>query len=185
MTPTLAVLPAIGRLHARLHGDAPEEAAAAAREVGTAGRPVVATSSCLLGIRCRYNGGDQLLSAIVARAASCALLPLCPEVLAGLGVPRAPASFDGDGDGAAALAGTVRLRDANGRDVTRAFIDGARRADELMRLAGASAAWLKERSPSCGVNQVHCGDTLINGRGVFAALVATRGIPLQSDEDLA
>jgi uncharacterized protein YbbK (DUF523 family) len=53
-----------------------------------------------------------------------------------------------------------------------------------MRLAGAAAAWLKERSPSCGVARVHRGDALVPGRGVFAALLAARGIRLQSDEDL-
>jgi uncharacterized protein YbbK (DUF523 family) len=172
-------------LHARLHGDDRAIAEAAARAMATTGRPVVVVSACMVGVRCRYDGRDQLLPSLDARAADCALLPLCPEVLGGLGVPRPAASFDGEGDGAAVLAGTARLRDVNGRDVTGAFVDGARRADELMRLAGATSAWLKERSPSCGVKQVHRGGALVSGRGVFAALVAARGIRLQSDEDLA
>ena len=199
MMPDQAARPGMALLHARLHAADPDAAASAAREVAAGGRPVVAASSGLRGIRCRYDGGDQLLPSLAARAAGCGLLPLCPEVLGGLGVPRPPASFDGDGGGAAVLAawgpdglgpagpiaGGARLRDASGRDVTQAFIDGARRADELMRAAGATAAWLKERSPSCGVRQVYRGATLVPGRGVFAALVATRGIPLQSDEELA
>jgi uncharacterized protein YbbK (DUF523 family) len=139
----------------------------------------------MVGVRCRYDGGDQLRPSLDARAADCSLLPLCPEVLGGLGVPRPPASFEGDGGGAAVLAGSARLRDANGRDVTAAFVAGARRADYLARLAGAGAAWLKERSPSCGVRQVHAADGLVTGRGVFAELLAARGIRLQSDEDLA
>jgi uncharacterized protein YbbK (DUF523 family) len=171
-------------LHARLHGDDPADAEAAARKVAAAGRPVVVVSACLVGVRCRYDGSDQLLPSLDARAADCALLPLCPEVLAGLGVPRPPTSFVADGGGAAVLAGTAHLRDGHGRDVTRAFVDGARRADHLMQLAGATAAWLKERSPACGVRRVYRGDTLVDGQGVFAALVATRGIPLQSDEEL-
>jgi uncharacterized protein YbbK (DUF523 family) len=176
--------PEIEALHVRLHGDA-AAADAAAREVAASGRPVVGVSSCLLGVRCRYDGGDQRAPALGARVSGCALLPLCPEVLGGLGVPRPPAAFDGEGGGDGALAGVTRLRDAHGRDVTRAFVDGARRADGLMRLAGAAAAWLKERSPSCGVARVHRGDALVPGRGVFAALLAARGIRLQSDEDLA
>jgi uncharacterized protein YbbK (DUF523 family) len=172
-------------LHARLHGDDPAHAEAAARHVAAAGKPVAVVSACLIGIRCRYDGGDQLLPSLDARTGGCALLPLCPEVLGGLGVPRPAASFEGDGDGAAVLAGTARLRDAHGRDVTGAFVDGARRADELARLAGATTAWLKERSPSCGTRLVHRGEEVVTGRGVFAELLAARGIRLQSDEDRA
>jgi uncharacterized protein YbbK (DUF523 family) len=171
-------------LHALLHGDNRAGAEAAARKMAATGRPVVVVSACLVGVRCRYDGKDQLLPSLDALAADCALLPLCPEVLGGLGVPRPPASFEGDGGGAAALTGTARLRASDGRDLTDAFVRGARRADELARLAGAGAAWLKERSPSCGCKVVHQGDRLVSGRGVFAELLAARGIRLQSDEEL-
>jgi len=168
-------------LHALLHGDDPAKAEAAARKIGGAGRPVMVVSACLVGVRCRYDGGDQLLPSLDALADH-ALLPLCPEVLGGLGVPRPAASFEGAGAGAAALAGTARLRAVDGRDVTAAFLRGARRADELARLAGADAACLKERSPSCGTRLVHEGRRLVAGRGVFAEILAARGIRLQSDE---
>ena len=53
------------------------------------GKPVVVVSACLLGVRCRYDGGDKATTTRWrARAGDAEILPLCPEVLARFGVPR-------------------------------------------------------------------------------------------------
>ena len=105
-------------------------------------------SACLLGVRCRYDGNDKRDDAAVARAdrGDSVILPLCPEVLARLGVPRPAITLSADGKIAT---------DARGRDVTAELEAGARLADLFAREAGATRALLKERSPSCGVNEVH------------------------------
>ncbi len=59
--------------------------------------PCIAVSRCLLGERVRYDGGHKHAAALVARLSrSCRLLGVCPEVEAGLTVPREPAHVGGD-----------------------------------------------------------------------------------------
>jgi uncharacterized protein YbbK (DUF523 family) len=168
-------------LYDRLHQAVPQEAELAARRFAeTRDGAVWAVSACLLGIHCRYDGlhrHSDGLHCLQGRKA----LPLCPEVLAGLGVPRSPMAFVG-GDGAAALAGDARLLDAHGRDCTAHLAAGAALALRLARAAGCESAVLKDRSPSCGVHLVHADSGLIPGRGMFTAACLAAGITVCSDE---
>ena len=51
----------------------------------------IAVSACLLGHKVRYDGGDKKNSILRSRLAKVAqLLPVCPEVEIGMGVPRPP-----------------------------------------------------------------------------------------------
>jgi uncharacterized protein YbbK (DUF523 family) len=165
-------------LFARLHGDA-DEARAAAREL--AGKDPIVVSACLLGERVRYDGGDKRDPRVEAAVAGRTILPLCPEVLGGMGCPRPPVHFE-TGDGDALLEGFGRAVDDKGREASGALLRGAQRADELARLAGARQAILKERSPSCGFLQIHTAAGLRAGRGCFAAALARRGVAVR-DED--
>jgi len=172
-------------LYERLHG--PDLAAAdqAARdlasEAATAGAEVVVVSACLLGERTRYDGGDRYTPSVVDPLLAdprVRVLPLCPEILGGMGCPR-PAVWFVD----------HLVRDAAGHDHTAAITAGADRADALAAAAGATRALLKERSPSCGVNTVHraAGDaraSLQPGRGLFADRLDRRHLPIVSEEDV-
>src|SRR5689334_7479497 len=102
----------------------------------------VFVSACLLGERVRYHGGSAKIdSPILERwIAEGRVVSLCPEVAGGLGAPRPPAEIQHD---------VVMLK--TGRDVTGAFLDGARQAVALARASGARVAVLKSKSPSCGV----------------------------------
>ena len=54
-------------------------------------QPVLGVSSCLLGMNVRYDGSDKqhsFISSILDKYFE--LLPICPEVAIGMGVPRAP-----------------------------------------------------------------------------------------------
>ena len=111
---------------------------------------------------------------------------VCPEVDGGLGTPRPAAEITG-GDGADVLAGRARVVTRDGRDVTEAYVAGARRALEAARAAGAETAILKARSPSCGKGAVYDGSfsrALQSGDGVTAALLAKSGIRVVTDEEI-
>jgi uncharacterized protein YbbK (DUF523 family) len=163
--------------YARLHGEDWDGARQEVEALKATGRPVAVVSACLLGVRCRYDGGDKAHPAAVARhAADAEILPLCPEVLARLGVPRPAIVLTDEG----------RARTADGRDVTTQLEAGATLAERLADLAGASRALLKERSPSCGCRRVHGAPDggLRAGEGRFAARLRARGLPLASEEDV-
>jgi uncharacterized protein YbbK (DUF523 family) len=159
-----------------LHGGDKEAARAELERLRTSGKQVVAVSACLLGVRCRYDGQDRQNDAAVERfvaGADVEILPVCPEVLAELGVPRPPMTLSADGK---------RVIDEKGRDVTQTVDAGARLAELYVEKAGATRALLKERSPSCGVNQVHTEQGVVSGQGRFAARLKRRGLPIVSEE---
>ena len=145
----------------------------------------LAVSACLLGQPCRYDGGAKEKAEIAALAREEDILPVCPECLGGLPVPRAPSEIVG-GDGADVLAGRARVRSKDGTDVTDLFLAGAYRALELCRQAGVQEAVLKARSPSCGAGVIYDG-SFGGGRrpgwGVFAALLRQNGIRVRTEED--
>ena len=135
-------------------------------------------SACLLGENCKYSGGNNLDPRVAEwlRRKGLAAVPVCPEVLGGLPVPRTPAEI---------VEGVVTTRD--GEDVDKAFRRGAALALETARREGAALAVLQPRSPSCGVREVYYGTfsgRKVPGRGVFARLLAENGFRLLEPEDL-
>lgn len=133
-------------------------------------------SACLLGRRCRYDGGDNYDPAVEALGDRYELIPVCPEQLGGLPTPRTPAERAGE-----------RVLARDGTDVTAAFRAGAERALETALSQGASRALLKERSPSCGSGGVYDGTftgRVVPGRGVTAELLAERGVAVLGESRL-
>ena len=125
-------------------------------------------SACLLGINCKYSGGNNRLPEAEALAARFELVPVCPEQLGGLPTPRPCAERVGE-----------RVINRAGEDVTAAFRLGAERTAEIARSGGVRRALLQERSPSCGCGTVYDGTfsgTLTAGRGVTAALLEKNGV---------
>lgn len=154
-------------------------------EAGVPPQGKVLVSACLAGCACRFDGSandDQRVGRLVE--AGRAVL-VCPEEDGGLGTPRPAAEILG-GDGADVVAGRARVVTRTGRDVTTEYLDGARRALEKARETGATAAILKARSPSCGKDGIYDGTftrTLRRGPGVTAALLASEGIVVLTEED--
>ena len=111
------------------------------------------------------------------------MIPVCPEVLAGFGVPRPPMAFE-TLDEEQLLDRELGLVDDSGRDRTAQLLDGVRRAVSIVDAAGATHAILKEKSPSCGVNSVYLGSACVPGRGLFTAVLRRRGVVVTSDEEL-
>jgi uncharacterized protein YbbK (DUF523 family) len=159
-----------------LHGADTEAARAEIARIKATGKRVVVVSACLLGVRCRFDGNDKRDDAAVARAVGAGdeILPLCPEVLARLGVPRPAITLSVDGKHAT---------DARGRDITPEFEAGMRLADLFAHEASAAAALLKERSPSCGVHEICGPDGVRPGEGHFTARLKKRGLPVVSERE--
>ena len=103
-------------------------------------RPTVGISSCLVGELVRYDGGhrkqDDLLQHLSPHVT---WKTICPEVEAGLGLPRPP----------------MQVREArlivieDNRDVTDTFMTFTRRKIEEIEKMNLKAYIFKARSPSC------------------------------------
>ncbi|RMF88455.1 MAG: DUF523 domain-containing protein, partial [Nitrospirae bacterium] len=132
-------------------------------------------SACLAGVPCRYDATARPEPGLLAHVCAGHLIPVCPEMLGGLPCPR-PAAEIVEGDGHAVLEGRSRVVDANGRDVTEPFLDGARCCLEIARRYGARGAIFKEGSPSCGYHRLHQGGRIVAGCGVTTALLRRHGI---------
>lgn len=140
---------------------------------------VVLVSACLWGLRTRYDGRLSPAPELKERLAGCQVLALCPEVLGGLAVPRPPARILGarpGREGADVLAGVATLVDAQGRDVTQAFVAGARAVLAQALAQGARLAYLKDRSPSCGHDPQGQNPRGGVAQGVLTALLLAHGI---------
>lgn len=143
----------------------------------------VLVSACLLGRTCRYDGRHNQDGELARRLAANGerAVPFCPEEHGGLGTPRPPAWIE-SGDAAAVLARRARLVTDTGRDVTTEFVTGADGALETCRHEGIAKAYLKERSPSCGVTHTHVANQLVAGPGVTTARLRAAGIEVEGVE---
>ena len=125
-------------------------------------------SACLTGINCKYNGGNNLDEELMRQLEGHELIPVCPELMGGLPVPRIPSEICG---------GVVMTK--NGRNVDREFREGAGKCLETARKEMPELVIFQPRSPSCGVKQRYDGSfsgRLIGEPGITAALLA---IPVQ------
>ncbi len=135
------------------------------------GAPIpVGISSCLLGQAVRYDGGhkrDAYILGTLSRYFE--LRPFCPEVAAGLGIPRPTIRLvAGRAD---ATPRVVEVQRAE-REHTSALLTASR--EEVARRLGSLDGYiLKKGSPSCGMERVKVygpnGYALAKSSGVFAA----------------
>ena len=135
----------------------------------------IMVSACLLGRKCKYNGGDNYDERTVAALRGHELVPVCPEVAGGLTVPRRPCE----------IAGGVVVND-RGENVDGEFRKGAEICLKKAVEEKIDLAVLQPRSPSCGVGRVYDGTfsgRLTEGSGVFAALLADNGFRVMSADE--
>ena len=135
----------------------------------------IVVSACLLGENCKYNGGNNFSSAVAEFIRGKEVIPVCPECLAGLGIPREPIEI---------VNGNVQHKD--GSSVDTALREAV--AQILSQLQGEEieCAILKSRSPTCGVKQVYDGTfsgTLVDGMGILAAALQDKGYRVIDSED--
>jgi len=135
----------------------------------------VIVSACLLGVKCRYDGSDKLDRKLVEKLKDCRLIPLCPEQLGGLPTPREPAQIT-SGDGFDVLEKKASVVNSGHKNVTKNFVVGAHETLRIAKITRAKKAFLKEKSPSCGVERIKRHGAEINGSGVSAALLMQEGL---------
>jgi uncharacterized protein YbbK (DUF523 family) len=148
--------------------------------------PVIVVSSCLAGLKVRYNATDSLDANIQQLVEAKKAVTVCPELLGGFSTPREPAEIVG-GNGDDVLAGNARVVELSGKDVTEMYVKGAHQALRVAQELGALLIVLKESSPSCGSAMIYNGDFAnekIAGYGVTTALLRREGYTVISEHDL-
>jgi uncharacterized protein YbbK (DUF523 family) len=138
----------------------------------------ILVSACLCGDPCRYDG----------KAVPCddpnflrwleegRFVQVCPEVLAGLGVPRGESQRKAD-----------RVVTVDGRDVTDAFLEGAAATLALAKQEDVAFCILKQRSPSCGSSMIHDGTfsgVKIPGQGITTELLRNVGFLVVGEDQM-
>lgn len=149
-------------------------------------RPAVGISACVYNCPVRYNGkAFDGLASLGREKGDFTFTPVCPECMAGLGVPRMPIHLTGPGQDV--IAGKARVRDRRGRDVTEELLAGARCCIQTLERAGVEAFIAREASPSCGVFKARVGkrrQEQVTGSGVFGAMLLEKGWFLIPDSAL-
>ncbi|TLM87366.1 MAG: DUF523 domain-containing protein, partial [Actinobacteria bacterium] len=143
-------------------------------------------SACVYRCPVRYNGRSlDALAGLGRERSDYVFTPVCPECLAGLGVPRNPIHLTGTG--AEVLAGEATVRDRRGHDVTEEVVAGARAAVEALERAHVQAVIVRESSPTCGLTKARVGKrrTAETGAGVFGQMLLESEWFLIPDEALA
>ncbi len=141
----------------------------------------IGISDCLLGERVRYDGGHKAnFYVLEILRPHFELLPVCPEVETGMGVPREPVEL-------VSSEGNLRMVGVkSGSDHTEAMNEFAVRTVEELTEAGLSGYIFKAGSPSCGL-EVDARGSDGHVKGLFAEAVtrAIPGIPVIEESALA
>ena len=132
-------------------------------------------SACLAGLATRFDGTSCRKRKVAELVKKGKALPVCPEVLGGLSVPRPEAQIN-LGKGKDVLDGKARVINEKGEDVTQFFLKGAYRFLEITKSCHISKAIMKDKSPSCGCGRIHSGNRTIQGDGVTTSLLKREGI---------
>ena len=138
---------------------------------------MVAISACITGEKCRYNATDTYQPLLMKDIPE-KYIAVCPEILAGLGIPREPCEIVG-GCGKDVINETAQIIDKKGTDITEAMLNGAKKALQICLVHGIEKAYLQSKSPTCGCGKIYDGNfsgTLKSGDGIFTALLKMHGI---------
>lgn len=133
----------------------------------------IAVSSCLLGINCKYNGKSNYNEEIVKLKEKYELIPICPEVLGGLPIPRVPSEIINN-----------KVINQEGMDVTKNYIEGANKALQILKDNNIKIVILKAKSPSCGKDEIYDGTfshTIVKGNGITSKLFLDNNITVYNE----
>lgn len=101
---------------------------------------------------------------------------ICPEVLAGMSIPRDPCEIKN---------GKVVSR--KGVDYTKEYYEGAYRALKILQEHAIDMVLLKSKSPSCGKGKVYDGTfqhQLVVGNGITVQILEENGIQVYNEDQI-
>lgn len=127
-------------------------------------------SACLLGHKVRYDDGHKLEPLLVETLGKYfQFVPVCPEVEAGLSVPREPAHLVGPPGSARMITRTT------GKDFTDQVLSGAQKRLEQLVKENLCGFIFKSKSPSCEIKG-----------GIFARAFMERfpHLPIETENNL-
>jgi uncharacterized protein YbbK (DUF523 family) len=138
---------------------------------------MILVSACLLGINCKYSGGNNENKELMKFLEKEKIIPVCPEQLGGLSTPREPCEI-------VEKTGNLRVVDIKGKDQTLKFLKGAEETLKIAQLCVIEEAVLKSNSPSCGSFKIYDGSftgKLIDGEGITASLLKSNNIKVYNE----
>ena len=133
-------------------------------------------SSCLIGNNTKYNGKNNYIKEIEQLKSKYELIPICPEVLGELSIPRDPSEINND-----------KVISINNKDVTLEFNIGANKTLNIALKNNIKYAILKDGSPSCGNTYIYDGtfkNNKINGSGITTKLLKSHNIKIYNENNL-
>lgn len=138
----------------------------------------IIVSACILGDKTRYDGKSKkfLSEKLEKWISEGRVVKICPEVMGGLGVPRAKSEISGE-----------KVINEKGLDVTKNFYDGAEKSLEIAKKNNITKAILKQASPSCGTKEIYDGSfsgVKISGMGICARLFYENGIEIYDETEI-
>lgn len=140
---------------------------------------MIIVSACFCNINCKYNGLNNYNDEINKLVIDGKAIPVCPEVLGQLPIPRIPCEIVKQKDG------KIAVINKNKENVTNNFLTGAEKTLKIAQAVEAKVAILKSKSPSCGCGKIYDGtftSTLIEGNGITAELLKKNNIKVYNEE---
>lgn len=142
------------------------------------GNKKILVSACLYGYCTAYDGKNRILTdkKFLQWKNRGMLVPICPEALGGLSIPRPPSEICGK-----------RVLSKDGQDVTENYENGAAAVLDIAKKNGVLFAIMKDGSPSCGCKHIYDGTfsgKKISGSGICAQMLIQNGIPVFAEDDL-
>lgn len=136
----------------------------------------IMVSACLLGENCKYNGGNNYSKKLADFAKGHTVIPVCPEVMGGLPVPRPSCEL---------VQGVAQTKEGCSKNAE--YRRGAELALDIARREQPELIVLQSRSPSCGVKEIYDGTfsgRKIPGQGIFAGMAIREGFRVVDIEEL-
>lgn len=142
----------------------------------------ILVSACLIGEKVRHDGRhNQIQHPFLQQLLDeDRVVSACPEVLGGLGTPRAYAKI--------VQRFPLEIITTDQEDVTDQFLIGAETTLEIAQKRGCVAALMKSGSPSCGNSAVPGGSfsgLSVGGAGVAAQELVHKGIPVFNENQIS
>lgn len=131
----------------------------------------------MAGVKCRYDGNDNLVPEIKELVLSGKAIALCPEELGGLSTPRIPCEIVKKDN-------QLKVMTKDQVDCTAQFLLGAGKVAQIAKILDCKQAILKANSPSCGYGMIYDGSFTgekIKGNGLTAELLSKQGVEIKNE----